>query len=165
MYRYAALPSPRLTAKRRAIGTKRVATSLHSIFGFSVHPNIRHKRAKTEMKSMCIMTSVIGKWNFRSDSRYLLKRMIVDDRNIHCTIRYSERSFEPTEELSITIGDTAAARATASAGGRICPVQKSVREQVYRGAGKASVAERERRTSEQAREDPPTHTQATLDYS
>ena len=103
---------------------------------------------------MCIM-SVIGRWNFRSDSRYLLKRMIVDDRNIHCTIRY-ERSFEPTEELSIPIGDTAAARATASAGGRICPVRKAL-ESSY-GARGTSVADGAT-DEQQAREDPHTHRQ------
>ena len=67
--------------------TKREPTSDHEIDGFSAQPILRHTCAHIPTKVMCMITSVSEKWNLASESSHLLKRMMVEERKIHCTMR------------------------------------------------------------------------------
>ena len=69
------------------MGAKREMMSRHLSTGISIHPASFHMAVHAEMKSMCIMTSVMGYEKCVDESRYLLNRMITEERKIHWTIR------------------------------------------------------------------------------
>ena len=86
MYRYAVLEATSDPAKQRPTGKMAPPHCAIFIGGTSTQPTAFHSMAHTAEKAMCIPTSVHGCGKVPA-SRYLLKRMMQEERKIHWTTR------------------------------------------------------------------------------